>query len=164
MTKRKEEMSSDYRKGGYLKVGRNILKAFFSASQEQRRLAGVLLCVQTFAYFSDGQVCMNDRTVYCRAGEWITSYTEIAGLTGVDRRMAKKYLSNLEERGFLHVHTLGNYKRIALNTFIPEENQTKPDPSSAVSNGSVKEGEVSGFWTQVNTFYQSSNKGKKWIN
>ena len=56
MKKRKENMTPDYRKSGYLKVGRSVLRAFFMGERDLRELASVLLCVETFAYFSEGQV------------------------------------------------------------------------------------------------------------
>lgn len=86
MKKRKENMTPDYRKLGYLKVGRSVLRAFFMGERDLRELANVLLCVETFAYFSEGQVWLNDQVYFCHPGEWITSYTEIEELTGIDRR------------------------------------------------------------------------------
>lgn len=86
MKKRKENMTPDYRKSGYLKVGRSVLRAFFMGERDLRELASVLLCVETFAYFSEGQVWLNDQVYFCHPGEWITSYTEIEELTGIDRR------------------------------------------------------------------------------
>lgn len=164
MTKRKEELSSNFRKSGYLKVGRTILRALFSDSREQRGLAAVLLCVLTYAYFSDGHICLNNQSVYCRAGEWITSFTEIAGLTGLDRRLVKKYLLDLEERGFLHVHDLGNYKRIALASWEPEAIQNANNPFPAAANGCQLPDIGTGFMDQANRFYQSSNGKQKWTN
>ena len=64
--------------------------------RDLRELASVLLCVETFAYFSEGQVWLNDQVYFCHPGEWITSYTEIEELTGIDRRQVKKYLVKLE--------------------------------------------------------------------
>ncbi|MCL3852073.1 MULTISPECIES: hypothetical protein [Parabacteroides] len=164
MTKRKEELSSDFRKSGYLKVGRTTLRALFSQHQEQRGLAAVLLCVQTFAYFSDGNVCLNNQSVFCRAGEWITSYTEIAGLTGLDRRLVKKHLLNLEKRGFLHIHDLGNYKRIVLATWEPEmiQNTNNPLPD-ATSNCRLPDTGMS-LMEQANRIYQSAGGEQKWTN
>ena len=74
MKKRKENMTPDYRKSGYLKVGRSVLRAFFMGERDLRELASVLLCVETFAYFSEGQVWLNDQVYFCHPGEWITSY------------------------------------------------------------------------------------------
>ena len=81
MKKRKENMTPDYRKLGYLKVGRSVLRAFFMGERDLRELANVLLCVETFAYFSEGQVWLNDQVYFCHPGEWITSYTEIEELS-----------------------------------------------------------------------------------
>jgi hypothetical protein len=164
MTKRKEELSSSFRKSGYLKVGRTILRALFSESREQRGLAAVLLCVLTYAYFSDGHVCLNNQSVYCRAGEWITSFTEIAGLTGLDRRLVKKHLLNLEERGFLHVHDLGNYKRIALAIWEPVVNQNTNSSSPATASDDRLPDIGSGLLDQAGQFYQSSKGGQGWTN
>lgn len=164
MTKRKEELSSDFRKSGYLKIGRTTLRALFSEHQEQRGLAAVLLCVQTFAYFSDGNVCLNNQSVFCRAGEWITSFTEMAGLTGLDRRLVKKYLLNLEERGFLHIYNLGNYKRIVLATWEPEVVQNTNNPSPAATSDYQLPDIGTGLMDQAGQFYRSSGKDQKWTN
>lgn len=164
MTKRKEELSSDFRKSGYLKIGRTTLRALFSEHQEQRGLATVLLCVQTFAYFSDGNVCLNNRSVFCRAGEWITSFTEIAGLTGLDRRLVKKHLLNLEKRGFLHIHDLGNYKRIALATWETEMIKNTNTPSQAAAGNCQLPDIEAGLLDLAGQFYQSLNGGQKCTN
>ncbi len=107
MKKRKENMTPDYRKSGYLKVGRSVLRAFFMGERDLRELASVLLCVETFAYFSEGQVWLNDQVYFCHPGEWITSYTEIEELTGIDRRQVKKYLVKLEKQHFVFVSNVG---------------------------------------------------------
>lgn len=164
MTKRKEELSSDFRKSGYLKIGRTTLRALFSESREQRGLAAVLLSVQTFAYFSDGYISLNNQSVYCRAGEWITSFTEVAGLTGMDRRLVKKYLQGLEERGFLHVHDLGNYKRIALTGWEPETLQSTNNPLPAAAGDCQWPIAGPGLMDQAGQFYRSSEGGQKWVN
>ncbi|WP_455640359.1 hypothetical protein [Parabacteroides sp.] len=164
MTKRKEEFSSDIRKSGYLKISRAMLRALFSDSKEMRGLAIVLLCVQTFAYFSDGYISLNHQSVYCRAGEWITSYTEVAELTGMDRRLVKKYLQNLEERGFLHVYDLGNYKRIALTGWEMEILQSTNSPLPAATSDNRQPAVGSGLLDQAGRFYQSPEGGERWTN
>lgn len=127
MTKCNENMSpGSSSKGGYLRVQRNVLKASFGNNEEQRHLAQVLLCVQTFTYFSEGVVCFNDFSFVCRAGEWITSYSEIAGLIGLSRKTVKKCLNRLEKAGFLQVKDIVNYKLITLDNYN--------DPKSASDN------------------------------
>ena len=87
MTKCNENMTpGSSSKGGYLRVERNVLKASFGDNVELRHLARVLLCVQTFVYFREGVVCFNEATFICHAGEWITSYSEMANLTGLCRK------------------------------------------------------------------------------
>ena len=164
MTKRKEELSSDFRKSGYLKISRTTLRALFSEHQEQRGLAAVLLCVQTFAYFSDGYVCLNNQSVFCRAGEWITSFTEIAGLTRLDRRLVRKYLMNLNERGFLHIYNLGNYKRIVLTIWEPEMVPNTNNTSPVAANECQLPTIGSGLMDQADLFYQSSEGDQEWKN
>ncbi|WP_102408565.1 hypothetical protein [Parabacteroides bouchesdurhonensis] len=114
MTKRKEMFTSDVRKCGYLNVGRSELKALFSPNLELRELSNVLLCVQTFANFGEGEVFIGDFTYFCHRGEWITSLKEIALRTGVERRRVSKHLNRLEKQNLLRIETLGNYKRIIL--------------------------------------------------
>ena len=114
MKKRKEKMTPDYRKSGYLKVGRSVLRAFFMGDKELQEQAKVLLCVEAFAYFGEGQVCLNDQVYFCHPGEWITSYTEIEELTGIDRRLVKKCLVKLGQQHFVILSDVGFYKRIAL--------------------------------------------------
>lgn len=164
MKKRKEEMSPGYQKNGFLIVGRSTLKALFAPEHEQRGVAIVLLCVQTYAYFSDGYVCLNDRTVPCRAGEWITSYSEIAGITGFDRRLVKKYLINLEERGFLHVHDFGNYKRIVLNAYELKTKTPDKMPPAATPGAAEPDSLPPSILEQANAFYQPSIGGNIWLN
>lgn len=86
---------------------------------EQRQLARILLCVQTFAYFSEGQVCTNEGTYICRPGEWITTYTEMGQWAEVERHQVKTRLKKLEQLGLLTVEHLGSYKRIRLTHYEP---------------------------------------------
>lgn len=164
MTKRKDELTLDLFRCGYLKVGRPTLRALFSEKPELRGLATVLLCVQTFAYFSDGVICLNNQSVLCKAGEWITSFTEIATLTELDRRSVKMNLQNLEERGFLHTHDLGKYKRISLAIWEPEAVKNTNTPPSADARAYQQLEAGVGIFDQAGQFYQSCNGKKKWIN
>lgn len=109
-----QPFTSNIRRCGYLKVGRSQLKALFSRDLKEQQLATVLLCVQTFAFFSEGQVCTLDGVYLCRAGEWITSYTEVADFTGLDRRSTKMRLMELEKMKFIQIENLIKLKRIRL--------------------------------------------------
>lgn len=162
MTKCNENMTPGYRKSGYLKVGRNVLKAFFGKDSEQRHLAQVLLCVQTFAYFREGLVCLNELTYVCHAGEWITSFSEIASLTGLCRKSVKKCLDRLEAGCFLQVKDLINYKLITLSNYdqmMPTFSETTL-PSVPVQP-SAAEPDMD-FFSQAMNFYQL-NSGQKGV-
>lgn len=164
MTKCNENMTPDYRKGGYLKVGRNVLKASFGNNQEQRRLAQVLLCVQTFAYFREGMVCLNELTYVCRPGEWITSFSEIADLTGLCRKSVKKCLDRLEAGRFLQVKELINCKLISLNNYeliVSVANDTNL-PSALAQPSS--QGADKDLFSQALYFYQPANEQKGVVN
>lgn len=113
----KQPFTSNIRKSGYLKVSRSQLKALFTGDMQQRQLAEILLCVQTFAYFSEGQVCTGEGTYVCRPGEWITTYTEIERLIGVERHQIRNRLKKLEHLGMLRVEHMGAYKRISLANY-----------------------------------------------
>ena len=117
MTDRKQSFAPDLRKCGYLKVGRSQLKALFSTNAEQQQLAKILLCVQTFAYFNEGQIYTSNGVYVCHAGEWISCYWEISLLTGIDRRLVKSRLKKLEVMGFLTVEHMSVYKRISLTNY-----------------------------------------------
>ena len=163
MKKCMENMTPGIRKCGYLKVGRNVLKAFFSGYDDQRRLAGVLLCVETFVYFSEGVVCMNDFSYLCRPGEWVTSFTEIGTLTGLCRKSVRKCLEKLEACNFLQVKDLGNYKLIILMNYeqlieVKREPVHTPDISSQGTEG---EG---GLFATVSNFYSNQNEQKGVVN
>ena len=41
MKKRKENMTPDYRKSGYLKIGRSVLRAFFTGERELMEMANM---------------------------------------------------------------------------------------------------------------------------
>lgn len=158
MTKCNENMTPDYRRGGYLKVGRNVLKASFGTNKEQRHLAQVLLCVQTFAYFREGIVCLNEFTYVCRPGEWITSFSEIASLTGLCRKSVKKCLESLEAARFLQVKELGNYKLITLcnyeqQLFVSSDTNL---PQVPIQPAGSKAGED--IFSQAMNFYQSAGR------
>lgn len=58
------------------------------------------MCVETFAYFSEGQVCLNDQVYFCHPGEWITSYTEIEELTGIDLPIGEEMLAKVGTTAF----------------------------------------------------------------
>ncbi|MBC5644979.1 hypothetical protein H8S77_19045 [Parabacteroides sp. BX2] len=164
MTKCNENMTPGYRKSGYLKVGRNVLKAFFGSDKEQRHLSQVLLCVQTFAYFRDGMVCLNEFTYTCHAGEWITSFSEIADLTGLCRKSVKKCLGRLEAGHFLQVRDLLNYKLISLTNYeqiVQVSNETNQPSSPSQSSGNEPEGD---FFSQAMCFYQPTNTQEGGVN
>lgn len=164
MTKCNENMTPGYRKGGYLRVGRNVLKASFGTNKEQRHLAQVLLCVQTFAYFREGIVCLNEFTYVCRPGEWITSFSEIAGLTGLCRKSVKKCLERLEANHFLQVKELTGYKLICLIDYeplTPVFNEVNK-PQVPVQPQDSEAGED--LFSQAMSFYQPDNRQKKLVN
>ncbi|KKB49197.1 MULTISPECIES: hypothetical protein [Parabacteroides] len=165
MTKCNENMTpGSSSKGGYLRVERNVLKASFGDNVELRHLARVLLCVQTFVYFREGVVCFNEATFICHAGEWITSYSEMANLTGLCRKTVKKCLIRLKSAGFLQVKDLINYKLISLNNY----NRQKPvsvntDLPSPI--GQPAENESTGdFFGQAMNFYNPNNGQKGMVN
>lgn len=164
MTKCNENMTPGYRKGGYLRVGRNVLKASFGTNKEQRHLAQVLLCVQTFAYFREGIVCLNEYSYVCRPGEWITSFSEIAGLTGLCRKSVKKCLERLEANHFLQVKELTGYKLICLidnEPLIPIFNEAnKPLVPAQLSESEAGED----LFSQAMNFYQPNSGQKGMVN
>ncbi len=108
-------MTPDYRKSGYLKVGRSVLRAFFMGERDLHELVCVLLCVENLCLFQrKDRFVLNDQVYFCHPEEWITSYTEIEELTGIDRRQVKKCLVKLEKQHFVLRRMSCFYKRIAL--------------------------------------------------
>ena len=164
MKKRKENMTPDYRKSGYLKVGRSVLRAFFMGERDLRELASVLLCVETFAYFSEGQVWLNDQVYFCHPGEWITSYTEIEELTGIDRRQVKKYLVKLEKQHFVFVSNDGFYKRIALVNYEQSVQVQHGEPVAHNPNGTDRNDSGGSIWDEAMNFYNPGNDQKGAVN
>ena len=88
----------------------------------------------------------------------------MAGLTGLDRRQVKKYLLNLEERGFLHIYNLGNYKRIVLAAWEPGVIQNTNNPSPAAASNELLPDTGGGLLDQANLFYQSAGGDRGWTN
>lgn len=164
MKKRKENMTPDYRKSGYLKVGRSVLRAFFTGERELQEMAKVLLCVETFAYFSEGQVCLNDQVFFCHPGEWITSYTEMEELTGIDRRLVKKYLVKLEQQHFLILSDAGFYRRIALVNYEQSIQIQHSETNTGIDNNDNPIDSGSSIWDMANNFYSSDNGRKGVVN
>ena len=164
MKKRKENMTPDYRKLGYLKVGRSVLRAFFMRERDLRELANVLLCVETFAYFSEGQVWLNDQVYFCHPGEWITSYTEIEELTGIDRRQVKKCLVKLEKQHFVIVSNVGFYKRIALVNYEQSVQVQHGDTTPHTPGGTDRNSSGSSIWDDAMNFYNPGNDQKGAVN
>ena len=164
MKKRKENMTPDYRKSGYLIVGSSVLRAYFTGGRELSEMAKVLLCVETFAYFSEGQICLNDQVFFCHPGEWITTYTEIEELTGIDRRVVKKHLVKLEQQHFLILSDIGFYKRIALVNY--EQSVQVQHSVSPVDAGNPTDPTESGssIWDMANNFYNPYNGQKGVVN
>lgn len=159
----KVNMTPGYRKCGYLKVGRNVLKAFFGKDCEQRRLAGVLLCVQTFVYFSEGTIRLNNISYICRPGEWVTSLTELASLTGLCRKSVKRCLERLESDRLLQVKELDGYKLIVLmnceqQVEIKRDDTHVPDPFPPETEGG------SSLFAAANTFYSYTGEQKGEVN
>ena len=164
MKKRKENMTPDYRKSGYLKVGRSVLRAFFMGERDLHELACVLLCVETFAYFSEGQVCLNDQVYFCHPGEWITSYTEIEELTGIDRRQVKKCLVKLEKQHFVLVSNVGFYKRIALVNYEQSVQVQQGEPAANKTNEIDRNNSGGSIWDEAMNFYNPGNNQKGAVN
>lgn len=164
MKKRKENMTPDYRKSGYLMVGRSVLRAFFSGEHELQELAKVLLCVETFAYFSEGQVCLNDRVYFCHPGEWITSYTEIEELTRIDRRLVKKCLLKLEQQHFVILSDTGSYKRIALVNYEQSLQVHHEETKSVVGNTGSPMDSGSSLWDMAMNLYNPGNGQQGGVN
>ena len=164
MKKRKENMTPDYRKLGYLKVGRSVLRAFFMGERDLRELANVLLCVETFAYFSEGQVWLNDQVYFCHPGEWITSYTEIEELTGIDRRQVKKCLVKLEKQHFVIVSNVGFYTRIALVNYEQSVQVQHGDTTPHTPGGTDRNSSGSSIWDDAMNFYNPGNDQKGAVN
>ena len=164
MRKRKENMTPDYRKSGYLKVGRSVLRAFFMGERDLHELACVLLCVETFAYFSEGQVCLNDQVYFCHPGEWITSYTEIEELTGIDRRQVKKCLVKLEKQHFVLVSNVGFYKRIALVNYEQSVQVQHGEPAANKTNEIDRNNSGGSIWDEAMNFYNPGNNQKGAVN
>ena len=161
MKKRKENMTPDYRKSGYIKVGRSVLRALFVGENELKGLAKVLLCVDTFAYFSEGQVCLNDQVYFCHPGEWITSYTEIEELTGIDRRLVKKYLVKLEQQHFLIMSETGSYRRIALVNYEQSTQVQHGETATGIpDSGNPSGGTESSIWDMAMNLYNPNNGQK----
>ena len=127
-------------------------------------MAKVLLCVETFAYFSEGQICLNDQVFFCHPGEWITTYTEIEELTGIDRRVVKKHLVKLEQQHFLILSDIGFYKRIALVNY--EQSVQVQHSVSPVDAGNPTDPTESGssIWDMANNFYNPYNGQKGVVN
>ena len=164
MKKRKENMTPDYRKSGYLKVGRSVLRAFFMGERDLHELACVLLCVETYAYFSEGQVCLNDQVYFCHPGEWITSYTEIEELTGIDRRLVKKCLVKLEKQHFVLVSNVGFYKRIALVNYEQSVQVQHGEPAANKTNETDRNNSGGSIWDEAMNFYNPGNNQKGAVN
>ncbi len=164
MKKRKENMTPDYRKSGYLMVGRSVLRAFFSGEHELQELAKVLLCLETFAYFSEGQVCLNDRVYFCHPGEWITSYTEIEELTRIDRRSVKKCLLKLEQQHFVILSDAGFYKRIALVNYEQSLKVHHEETPVDRENGCNPTDSGSSLWDMAMNFYNPTDKQQGGVN
>lgn len=129
MESRNDFFSTDIRKNGYLMVGRSQLKALYAGDARLRRLANVLLCVQTFAFFSTGQVGVKGRMYVCHPGEWITTYAIIGNHTGLDTRTVQRCLAKLELYGLLRQENLLQCKRIVLLNYLC---RPPVDPSGAV--------------------------------
>ena len=130
MKNRKKTLFLDTRKGGYLLIGRNQLKALFAEDLDLRQLAHVLLCVQTYAYFCEGKVWVKDRVYTCQAGEWITDFSTISRYTGVDRRGVKFRLQQLEQYGILRLEEMTGCKRIILRSFTDRTNEKQTHSGS----------------------------------
>ncbi|WP_455637990.1 hypothetical protein [Parabacteroides sp.] len=164
MKKRKEKMTPDYRKSGYLIVGRSVLRALFMGEKELQELAWVLLCVETFAYFNEGEVCLNDQVYFCHPGEWITSYTEIEELTGLDRRLVKKCLVKLEIQHFVILSEVGSYKRIALVNYEQSVKVHHEETKTNGGNNSNPMDSGSSIWDMAMNFYHPTKRPEGGVN
>lgn len=164
MKKRKEKMTPDYRKSGYLKVGRSVLRAFFMGDKELQEQAKVLLCVEAFAYFGEGQVCLNDQVYFCHPGEWITSYSEIEELTGIDRRQVKKCLVKLEIQHFVILSEAGSYKRIALVNYEQSVQVHHQSTKAGGGNNGNPLDPGSSIWDVALNFYNPTKRQEGGVN
>lgn len=160
MRKSKHPFTSNIRKCGYLKVGRSQLKALFSGDMEQQALAKILLCVQTFAYFSEGQVCTNEGTYICHPGEWITTYTELGYLASMYRHQVRNRLKDLEGLNILTIEHLGNYKRISLANYEQQVQVTRQYSATPQATSTEEVGTGDSLFANADSFY-SPARGQK---
>lgn len=161
MRNRKEIFSSNIRKCGYLRVSRSLLKALHSGDAEQSQLAKTLLCVQTFAYFSEGQVSIGGGCFVCRPGEWITTYRQLSCLSGLDRRVVKDRLMQLEKLGVLVVEHLMSYKRIILSDYEQSIAAAFKNPSPPPLVAAAEQGAEESIFATANRFYSQQKELKE---
>lgn len=104
--------SLDMKKHGFLKLSRNQASALFNGSEKGRKTALLLLCIQLHLYFRKGKIHLRNATYTCNPGQWITSYSELAEYTGIDRKCVKTLLQEMIDWRWLSVEKLGNYQCI----------------------------------------------------
>lgn len=160
MTNRKENLASKTLKCGYLKVSRNLLKTKFSGNDEQRQLATILLCVQTYAYYSQGQIGIGRSYYVCNPGEWITTISELSCKLQIDRRTIRVRLKQLEQMSILTVQHLKTYKRIILSDYEQSIAAAFKNPSPPPLVAAAEQGAEESIFATANRFYSQQKELK----
>lgn len=87
----------------YVKIPRILMKQLFSSDKHERMKAQLHWLLYCNCYYTDGYISVNGQQVYCRRGEYIGTYEELAGMLGVDSRTIRRYVDMLISNSFIEV-------------------------------------------------------------
>lgn len=113
---------------GFLKVPNEIIEMIYS-EQSIDRLSGLLyLCILFHAYFAEAYIIVNLKSVFCKRGEWITTYSIIERKTRIRRNCIGGLLDILTKEGKITVDKYGRFTCITVCGYNKLMQASKPEP------------------------------------
>jgi hypothetical protein len=101
----------------YVKIPREVVKVFFSSSENDRALAHVMFYLFSKAYYANGFVKQGTRMYPCMRGEYVGTTVDIAESCHFSINKATRCLQELQAEGKIVVQRLARGTRVQIVGF-----------------------------------------------
>lgn len=95
----------------YVKIPRVILERLFSKIKSERMIGKIYCTLFVCCNYADGCICVGGQTLFCRAGEWIATYDELAQLSEISARSLDRYIKMLVKESLVDVERVADRTR-----------------------------------------------------
>lgn len=97
----------DYFKTAYLRLPRVIISRFSHKDQKERNIGLVHLVLFANCNYSETMIAAEGTCLNCRVGEWLTNYSRLISITGLDFRTIRYCIDQLKTDGFVTTTHIG---------------------------------------------------------